>query len=192
LLANNGVGHTLWLPSLFYLYLVSAALAFYSPREVLVVVGVCVIFCTVGRSELLLQLQRTVLVGGSIACAFAVTRMRLQRRLEQLSAAAGAAQAEAKLAREDERQRIASDFHDGPLQSFISLQMRLEIVRKLLERDLKAGSGELQQSTGTGAVTGPGVACLSAQHAARGTGRRQPFDRGATGRRQFPKEAASR
>ena len=55
-----------------------------------------------------------------------------------------AAQTESRLAREDERQRIASDFHDGPLQSFISLQMRLEIVRKLLERDLKAGQHELQ------------------------------------------------
>ena len=67
----------------------------------------------------------------------------MQKLLEELSARASAAQAEAKLAREDERQRIASDFHDGPLQSFISLQMRLEIVRKLLERDLKAGVAEL-------------------------------------------------
>jgi signal transduction histidine kinase len=143
-LANDGVGHTLWLPSLFYLYLLAAALAFYSVREVLVVVGVCTVFCTLGRSELLLQLQRTVLVAGAIACAFAVTRMRLQRRVEQLSMEAAAAQAQAKLTREDERQRIGSDFHDGPLQSFISLQMRLEIVRKLLERDLKAGMAELQ------------------------------------------------
>jgi signal transduction histidine kinase len=143
-LANNGVGHTLWLPSLFFLYLLAAALAFYSPREVLVVVGVCIIFCTVGKSELLIQLQRTVLVAGVIACAFAVTRTRMQRRLEELSAEAGAAHTEAKIAREDERQRIASDFHDGPLQSFISLQMRLEIVRKLLERDIKAGGAELQ------------------------------------------------
>ena len=79
-----------------------------------------------------------------IACAFAVHKTRLQKRAEELSSEAGSAQTEAKLAREDERQRIASDFHDGPLQSFISLQMRLEIVRKLLERDLKAGMAELR------------------------------------------------
>jgi signal transduction histidine kinase len=144
ILANNGVGNTLWLPSLFFLYLLGAALAFYSPSEVLVVVGVCIIFCTVNRSEHLRQLQRTVLVGGFISCAFAITKSRLERRLDELSEGASSAQTEAKLAREDERQRIASDFHDGPLQSFISLQMRLEIVRKLLERDLKAGVAELQ------------------------------------------------
>jgi len=47
------------------------------------------------------------------------------------------AQKTAEKARENERQRIASDFHDGPLQSFISLQMRLEILRKLLDRDFQ-------------------------------------------------------
>src|ERR1039458_8608806 len=45
---------------------------------------------------------------------------------------------------ERERQRIASDFHDGPLQSFISLQMRLEILRKLLERDFGTGMDDLR------------------------------------------------
>jgi signal transduction histidine kinase len=47
-----------------------------------------------------------------------------------------------------ERQRIASDFHDGPLQSFISLQMRLEILRKVLDRDLQAGLEDLRQLQG--------------------------------------------
>jgi signal transduction histidine kinase len=92
-----------------------------------------------------MQLERTVVVGGAIACAFSIAKSRLHDRVEELTASAGSAQADAKAAREDERQRIASDFHDGPLQSFISLQMRLEIVRKLMERDLKAGTYELQQ-----------------------------------------------
>ena len=48
-------------------------------------------------------------------------------------------------AREAEGQRIAADFHDGPLQSFISIQMRLEIFRKILERDRDAGMVELAQ-----------------------------------------------
>jgi hypothetical protein len=48
-------------------------------------------------------------------------------------------------AADDERQRIASDFHDGPLQSFISLQMRLEILRKLFTRDTNAGMEDLRQ-----------------------------------------------
>jgi signal transduction histidine kinase len=47
--------------------------------------------------------------------------------------------------REAERQRIAADFHDGPLQSFISFQMRLEIIRKLMSRDPEAAAEELRQ-----------------------------------------------
>jgi len=52
---------------------------------------------------------------------------------------------QAQGAREAERQRIAADFHDGPLQSFISFQMRLEIVKKLLGRDVEAATEELRQ-----------------------------------------------
>ena len=44
---------------------------------------------------------------------------------------------QAEGAREAERQRIAADFHDGPLQSFISFQMRLEVIKKLLARDVE-------------------------------------------------------
>ena len=36
---------------------------------------------------------------------------------------------------ERERIRIAHDLHDGPLQSIISFEMRLQIIRKLRERD---------------------------------------------------------
>jgi two-component system sensor histidine kinase DegS len=142
-LANNGVGYSVWLPSVFYLYLLSTVLVFYHPRETAVIVAACSIFCGLSRTEPLTHLERTVVVGGLLALAFSISKARAERRVEELSASNAAAAAEAKSAREDERQRIASDFHDGPLQSFISLQMRLEIVRKLLERDLKAGMQEL-------------------------------------------------
>lgn len=56
-----------------------------------------------------------------------------------------ALEAAAEKAREAERQRIAGDFHDGPLQIFISFQMRLEILRRLLNRDTSAGLRELDQ-----------------------------------------------
>ena len=52
---------------------------------------------------------------------------------------------QAQGAREAERQRIAADFHDGPLQSFIGFQIRLEIIKKLLARDVEAASEELRQ-----------------------------------------------
>ena len=52
---------------------------------------------------------------------------------------------EAQRARDEERQRIAADFHDGPLQSFIGMLMRLEILRKILARDPKMAIDELHQ-----------------------------------------------
>ncbi|MEI9814600.1 MAG: histidine kinase [Acidobacteriota bacterium] len=51
---------------------------------------------------------------------------------------------QAQGAREAERQRIAADFHDGPLQSFVGFQMRLEIIRKMTERDAASGMAELK------------------------------------------------
>jgi signal transduction histidine kinase len=44
---------------------------------------------------------------------------------------------------ERERARVAQDFHDGPLQSVISFQMRVHTIRKLLERDTEAAGREL-------------------------------------------------
>jgi signal transduction histidine kinase len=46
---------------------------------------------------------------------------------------------------ERERARVAQDFHDGPLQSVISFQMRVHTIRKLLERDPEAAGSELDQ-----------------------------------------------
>lgn len=44
---------------------------------------------------------------------------------------------------ERERVRMAHDLHDGPLQSIISFEMRLNIIRKLRERDPEAAERDL-------------------------------------------------
>ena len=44
---------------------------------------------------------------------------------------------------EFEGERIAHDIHDGPLQSMISFEMRLEIIRRLMHRTPDAASEEL-------------------------------------------------
>ncbi len=143
-LANYGDERALWLVSGFFLYLVTEALAFHGPLEVAVVALVGAVFCgVVDRGAL--PLERTVLVSGALACGFAVSRRRQNAEADSLRQQAKEARARAEKAREAERQRIASDFHDGPLQSFISLQMRLEILRKLLERDFNAGMEDLKQ-----------------------------------------------
>ena len=43
-----------------------------------------------------------------------------------------------------EHGRIAHDLHDGPLQSMISFEMRLEIIRRLLERTPEVAGRELE------------------------------------------------
>jgi signal transduction histidine kinase len=52
---------------------------------------------------------------------------------------------EAEHAREAERQRIAHDFHDGPLQCFVGFQMRLQVVRKIMDRDPVKAVAELEE-----------------------------------------------
>jgi signal transduction histidine kinase len=91
------------------------------------------------------QFGPPIAVGGALACAFALSKQRYHRRTNELSAQLKQVQRASEKIGEDERQRIASDFHDGPLQSFISLQMRLEILRKVLERDRDAGMEDLKQ-----------------------------------------------
>jgi signal transduction histidine kinase len=129
----------LWLASVFFLYLLAEALAFYGPVEVVMVVAVAAVFCAV----LPYDGTRGVLVAGALTCGYAVHKRRRETRIERLNEELQEVRKEAEKARETERQRIASDFHDGPLQSFISLQMRLEILRKLLERDFHAGIQDL-------------------------------------------------
>jgi signal transduction histidine kinase len=86
-----------------------------------------------------------VLAGGAIALVLAFYVSLLRDRLNSAAAQSVHYRALAENARLDERQRIAADFHDGPLQSFIGFQMRLEILRKLLDRNLEAARDELAQ-----------------------------------------------
>ena len=145
IVAGFGTGRLLWLASLFYLYLLAEALVFYTQVEVLVVVAVSAVFCAVLPAAEIRFLELTVVVAGAVAVAFAINKQRQQAKVEELERQLREAQTTAQKACEQERVRIASDFHDGPLQSFISLQMRLEILRKLMERDLTAGMQDLKQ-----------------------------------------------
>jgi signal transduction histidine kinase len=144
IMASYGAERMLWLASGFYLFLLTEALAFYSTLEVAVIVAVCALFCVVLPYGALV-LERTVLVAGLVATGFAFSKHRQKLEIDRLSHQLAIAEKVAEKAGEEERVRIASDFHDGPLQSFISLQMRLEILRKLMERDLNAGMTDLKQ-----------------------------------------------
>lgn len=94
------------------------------------------------RPELLAM---AVLAGGAVALVLARYVTLLRNRLNSTAAQSVHYRALAENVRLDERQRIAANFHDGPLQSFIGFQMRLEILRKLLERSLEAARDDLAQ-----------------------------------------------
>jgi signal transduction histidine kinase len=145
ILVSSGGERLLWLMSIFYLHLLTQALVFNGELEVFVVVTVSVLFCALLPYTATAALERTVVVAGAIACASAIKKKRLEVQASGLHEQLKEARKATEKAVEDERQRIASDFHDGPLQSFISLQIRLEILRKLLERDFTSGLEDLKQ-----------------------------------------------
>ena len=45
---------------------------------------------------------------------------------------------------EQERDRIAQDFHDGPLQTFFSFDVHLQYIRQILHKDPERAAAELQ------------------------------------------------
>jgi signal transduction histidine kinase len=90
-------------------------------------------------------LAAAVFTGGGIALVMAIYLKLVRERLNLAAGQSVHYRALAEAARLSERERIADDFHDGPLQSFISFQMRLEVLRKLLERKPEAADAELEQ-----------------------------------------------
>jgi signal transduction histidine kinase len=143
-----GGGRMPWLAAVFFLYLLTEALVFAGPVEVLVITAGSAIFCAIVRNPEVRVLESMVLVAGVLANGFAVYKRRQSKLAGELARKLSAAEKAVEKAREEESQRIAADFHDGPLQSFISLQMRLEILRKLFERDTNAGMQDLRQLQG--------------------------------------------
>jgi len=144
-LARYGAMETLWLAAVFYLYLLTNALALYRPREVALTAGVCSIFFLTSYPGSARVFRPTVIAAGALAASFSFHKRWLEKRVENLTDETSRLEQATETIREAEGQRIAADFHDGPLQSFISFQMRLEIFRKILERDHDAGMAELRQ-----------------------------------------------
>jgi len=144
-LANHSSTASLWFPSLFYLVVLAEGVIFYSAREVAIVAAISAAFCLLTGQSRLDVLLRTVVVGAVLGIAFALYKRYAEVRRSELMDQVQAAHAEAEQGADAARQKVAQDFHDGPLQSYISLQMRLDILRRLLERDQAAGMEELRQ-----------------------------------------------
>lgn len=134
-----------WLAAMAALYLFLATATQQDWRDVLLITVLSLAFVNSARPPNAERLQPLLLILGMFGCVVALQKQSLLDRLSSASRQAVLARAEAQQAREAERERIAADFHDGPLQSFIAIQMRLEIVRKMMERNVEAGMEELRQ-----------------------------------------------
>lgn len=140
-----GDASAFWLAVLAAFYLFVAVSTLQDWREVLLTTVLSLAFVISVHSPNAERLQPILLVLGMFGCIVSLQKQSILARLSAASRQAVHYRSEAHLAREAERERIAADFHDGPLQGFISVQMRLEIVRKMLERNHDAGMEELRQ-----------------------------------------------
>lgn len=144
LFAHFSADQTIWFNSLFFVYLLLEAAILHTWREVFAVLVLCQGFFLLVRPSQFDVLQPLVMLSGILACTLALEKRVLADRLNEAQQDVVTLRIEAEKLREIERQRIADDFHDGPLQSFISFQMRLNVVQQMLGRDLSSGLKELQ------------------------------------------------
>lgn len=137
-----------WVTSFAAFYLILSLASLHTWREIVAVLLVIGIFLALGDLPEATRLLPVLLLVGLMGCIFSIQRQGMMERLSNSSRQAVMYRTEVATAREAERERIAADFHDGPLQSFISFQMRLEIVRRMFDRSHDAGLQELQQLRG--------------------------------------------
>jgi signal transduction histidine kinase len=134
-----------WMSTLLCAYLLASAVLLHDLERVTGVAVVAVVLAVLFAPHGEMPPAWVALAVGTLAIAVAFHKRYLDRRLSNTLRHNVIIRSQAQGAREAERQRIAADFHDGPLQSFISFQMRLEIVKKLLARDVDAAADELRQ-----------------------------------------------
>lgn len=134
-----------WIGSVLFLYLMTAAVVHHDWSDVCIVVGACIGFYAFVRRPNATALRHVVVTAGLLACLLGDQKRRLQERLLESGRREAALRAEADKIRDAERQRIAGDFHDGPLQTFIGLQVRLDILETLFKRDRNTAMEDLHE-----------------------------------------------
>jgi signal transduction histidine kinase len=134
-----------WMPSMAAGYLLGATCILQDLPRTTAVAVVALLLALLLPSPTVPSLVWTVAAAGAVAASLSLYKRYLDERMSALLRNNLIIRSQAEGAREAERQRIAADFHDGPLQSFISFQMRLEIIKKLMARDAAAAAEELRQ-----------------------------------------------
>ncbi|MBK5291783.1 MAG: sensor histidine kinase [Acidobacteriia bacterium] len=132
-----------WLSQAWVLYLLlSAALSHRWPHALLLGSGAAVLLAWL-RPDGWIALASSCVGFTALGTMAAWLKELYAERLYSVSRQSVLYRSNAEKARQEERDRIANDFHDGPLQAFMSVQMRLEVVRQLLLKNQGAGLKEL-------------------------------------------------
>jgi signal transduction histidine kinase len=134
-----------WMSSIDGAYLFSSVVLLQDLSRVVMVATIVLLDSLLFTPPEEMSLVWTALGLGSTSIAMSTYKRYIDRRMSSTLRHNVIIRSQAQGAREAERQRMAHDFHDGPLQSFISFQMRLEIIKKLLARDVDAAAAELWQ-----------------------------------------------
>jgi signal transduction histidine kinase len=145
LFAVFGSDSTGWAVSALYSYLLLATLLlrpWWDTWVIAATTGVLVALLAGPHSAYLLPV---VMWSGLLACLCALYKSRFEAGSARLVQRFREESDHSRQARDADRHKLAGDFHDGPLQAFISVQMRLEVLRKLLERDPRAAAEELHE-----------------------------------------------
>src|SRR5713226_7804805 len=143
--ATSTAPYSYWISSVFYAYVMIVAVMLHNWWKAVGIASAAILLLYLVPTLHAEVLRPSLIAAGILGCVLAIQREYLEERRSNAARQTVLYRYDAEKAREAERQRIAADFHDGPLQSFISFQMRLEIVRKLLTRDQAAGTEELHQ-----------------------------------------------
>ncbi len=130
------------------MFLMTTAVLLYDWREILVLASCTIALAIVRKPPEFEALVVSAATLSGLALVTVWQRSLMEKRIYQLSRQSVMARAEAEQGKFNERERIAEDFHDGPLQGTISFQVRLEVVRRMMLKDPAQAIVELEQMQG--------------------------------------------
>ncbi|MGA2434262.1 MAG: sensor histidine kinase [Bryobacteraceae bacterium] len=131
--------------SFLFLYLMVSAVYGHGWGDVAIVETACLGFYAFVRAPDSESVRRIVIISGFLACFAALQKRKLENQIGDAGRRENQLRGEAEKVRAAERQRVAGDFHDGPLQTFIAMQVRLDVLGTLLKRDRDTGMADLKE-----------------------------------------------
>jgi len=134
---------SLWLNLGWFAFLQATVLLFHDWSQALLVGAASCAALGAGQPEAWREMLSFFLGATAVAALAGWQKRQWKDQVFSASRQAVMFRSAAERAREEERERMADDFHDGPLQAFMSVQMRLEVLRKVLLKNQETGLREL-------------------------------------------------